>query len=167
MRKPGLSPGAIVTAAVPAPVPGEGKRGEDGHLGYLLRQASVAFRIRMDRQLAGLGVTQPQFAVLTMVASYPGLSNADLARLSLLTPQTVSLIVGNLKRAGALASTPHAVHGRIRHLSLTPKGEQTLARCKARVQTLEAGLVAGLTKRNELAIRQWLVRVAVAGGGPD
>jgi DNA-binding MarR family transcriptional regulator len=149
------------------PVPGEGKRGEHGHLGYLLRQASVALRTRMDRALADLGVTQPQFAVLTMVAAYPGLSNADLARLSLLTPQTVSVIVANLKRSGALASKPHAVHGRIRHLSLTTKGEHALARCKARVQTLEAGLVAGLSNKEAVAIRQWLVRVAVADAGRE
>ncbi len=139
MRKPAF--------AVAVPSPGEGKRGEEGHLGYLLRQASGAFRTRLERALADLGVTQPQFAVLTMVAAYPGLSNADLARLSLLTPQTVSVIVANLKRSGALASKPHAVHGRIRHLTLTARGEKILAHCKARVQVLEQELGAALSKR--------------------
>jgi DNA-binding MarR family transcriptional regulator len=154
MRKP--PPSAAVL------MPGEGKRGEHGHLGYLLRQASVALRTRVERELADLGVTQPQFVVLTMVAAYPGLSNADLARLSLLTPQTVSVIVANLKRAGALASKPHAVHGRIRHLRLTAHGERALTRCKVRVETLEEGLVAGLSKKDEFAIRRWLVRAATA-----
>jgi DNA-binding MarR family transcriptional regulator len=143
------------------PEPGEGKRGEEGHLGYLLRQAAVAFRTRMERTLADLGVTQPQFSVLTMVAAYPGVSNADLARLSLLTPQTVSVIVANLKRSGALASRPHAVHGRIRHLGLTRAGEDILARCKRRVQALEEELVTGLSPKDEKTVRQWLVRVAV------
>ena len=50
MRKP--PPSAAV------PMPGEGKRGAHGHLGYLLRQASVALRTRMERELADLGVTQ-------------------------------------------------------------------------------------------------------------
>ena len=76
----------------PVPQPGEGKRGEQGYLGYLLRQASVAVRTRMERDFSEEDVTPPQFAVLTMVRAYPGLSNADLARLSLLTPQTVSVI---------------------------------------------------------------------------
>jgi DNA-binding MarR family transcriptional regulator len=156
MRKPAS------WAAVPAP--GEGKRGEEGHLGYLLRQASGAFRTRMERALADLGVTQAQFAVLTMVAAYPGLSNADLARLSLLTPQTVSVIVANLRRSGALASKPHAVHGRIRHLTLTVSGEKILVRCKARVQVLEREIGAGLSGKDEQTIRRWLVRVATDSG---
>ena len=38
------------------PTAGEGKRGETGHIGYLLRQACTAYRIRMEKTLAGLGV---------------------------------------------------------------------------------------------------------------
>lgn len=143
------------------PAPGEGKRGEEGHLGYLLRQASVAWRTRMERALADLEITQAQFAVLTMVAAYPDLSNADLARLSLLTPQTVSVIVANLRRRGALASRPHAAHGRIRHLSLTPEGEVALATAKRRVGALEDDLVRDLPADDERAIRRWLVATAI------
>ena len=34
------------------PAIGEGKRGEDGYLSYLLRQATTAMRGAMDRRLA-------------------------------------------------------------------------------------------------------------------
>jgi DNA-binding MarR family transcriptional regulator len=147
---------------VPLPEPGEGKRGPQGHLGYLLRQAGAAFRLRVERALSDFGVTPPQFAVLTMIAAYPGLSNADVARLSLLTPQTVSVIVGNLERSGAIARRPHAVHGRIRHLDVTPAGRRLLGKCRRRVQAIEAELASGLSRAHERMIRQWLVRVAVA-----
>jgi DNA-binding MarR family transcriptional regulator len=142
------------------PEPGMGKRGEEGHLGYLLRQAGAAFRARMDHALSDLGVTPPQFAALTMAAVYPGLSSADLARLSLLTPPTVTVIVGNLKRSGALVSRPHAVHGRIQQLEVTPAGKDLLARCKRRVQVVEGQIAAGLAPTEERVIRRWLVRVA-------
>ena len=49
------------------PPPGEGKRGEQGYLAYLLRQAQAATRLAMERALAELGVTPPQFVVLTML----------------------------------------------------------------------------------------------------
>jgi DNA-binding MarR family transcriptional regulator len=114
----------------------------------------------MERVLSDLGVTAPQFAALTMVAAYPGLSSADLARLSLLTPPTVTVIVGNLKRSGALVDRPHPVHGRIRQLEITPAGKELLARCKRRVQSVEAQIAGGLTPAEERAIRRWLVRVA-------
>ena len=56
----------------------------------------------MERRLARLGVTPPQFVVLTMLRAYPGLSGADLARVALLTPQTVGVIIRNLERDGAI-----------------------------------------------------------------
>lgn len=147
------------------PAPGEGKRGEAGHLGYLLRQAANANRLRMERALADLSVTPPQFAVLTMLAAYPGCSNADLARLALLTPQTVSVIVRNLVRRGAIARRPHAVHGRIRHLDLTAAGRGLLAACRRRVAAVERGLAHGLTSADERAVRRWLVAVALQPAG--
>lgn len=173
MRKPVMHKSVLhkprASSALPSkpPAPGEGKRGTEGYLGYLLRQAAVAYRTRLERALAELKVTQPQFAVLTMVAAYPGLSNADLARLSLLTPQTVSVIVTNLKRSGLLQSQPHAVHGRIRQLALTPRGDKILARCKQHVLALERKLTAGLTARQEHAVREWLVKVALEHAGAN
>lgn len=158
-RNTKLRPAAPPLLAVPEI--GAGKRGADGHLGYLLRQASVAFRARVERDLAAFGVTQAQFAVLTMTAAYPGISNADLARLSFLTPQTVSVTVANLKRGGLLVSTPHAVHGRIRHLALTKAGAAQLARCRKRVNALEKTLAADLSAADERAVRTWLTHVAI------
>ena len=60
-------PGNPALAGVRPPAPGEAKRGEKGYLGYLLRQAQAATRLTLERALAGLGVTTPQFAVLTML----------------------------------------------------------------------------------------------------
>jgi DNA-binding MarR family transcriptional regulator len=145
------------------PAPGEGKRGEEGYLGYLLRQAAGAYRLRVERALGEFGVTQPQFATLTMLSAYPGISNADLARLAMLTPQTVSVIVGNLEKAGSLVRKPHAVHGRIRHLDLSDSGRELLKKCRDRVYRLETELTAGFSAGDERTVRRWLVSVATAG----
>lgn len=159
MRKPPAS--ATPAVAFPSiPAPGEGKRGVDGYVGYLLRQAAAAYRLRMERALADLGVTPPQFSVLTMLAAYPGLSGADLARLSLLTPQTVSLIVANLERSEAIVRRPHATHGRVRVIEVTTAGEALLERCKERVRAIERSLLEGLPADEEHVIRRWLVKIA-------
>lgn len=144
----------------PIPAPAEGKRGETGHLAYLLRQASAAVRLTLDRALAEYGVTLPQFSVLTMVAAYPPLSGADLARLSLLTPQTVNVIVRNLVRRGAVRTEPDPVHGRILRLTVTPDGRRLLGRCKAAAARVETQLVAGLPSSAEKTLRRWLTHVA-------
>jgi DNA-binding MarR family transcriptional regulator len=148
-------------ATVPAiPRPGEAKRGPEGHLGYLLRQANSAFRGAMDGVLGELGVTTPQFTVLTMIVAYPGLSGADLARLAFLTPQTINVIVGNLERDGAIEKTAHATHGRILRLHATAKGQALLKRCRARVVEIDAEVGALLGKDEERLVRRWLSAVA-------
>ncbi len=143
------------------PPPGEGKRGEKGYLAYLLRQAQAATRLAMERSLAELGVTPPQFVVLTMLKAYPGLSGADVARVALLTPQTVGIIIRNLERDGAIRKTPHPVHGRVLQWTLTRRGAMLLDKCRRHVQAVERRLVAGLSKQAQMTVRRWLTRVAL------
>jgi len=148
-------------ASLPAiPPPGQGKRGEQGYLGYLLRQAQSAARLTLERALAELGVTPPQFIVLTMLKAYPGLSGADLARVALLTPQTVGVIIRNLERDGAIRKTPHPVHGRVLQWTLTRRGLMLLEKCRRPVMALERRLAAGLSPQALRAIRRWLAQIA-------
>jgi DNA-binding MarR family transcriptional regulator len=142
------------------PLPGEGKRGEDGYTGYLLRQAQGAARLTLERALSELGVTPPQFLVLTMLKAYPGLSGADVARVALLTPQTVGVIIRNLERDGAILKTPHPVHGRVLQWTLTPRGLDLLQRCRRHAQALERRLAAGMTEKELATIRRWLAKIA-------
>jgi DNA-binding MarR family transcriptional regulator len=143
------------------PRPGSGKRGEDGHIAYLLRQAQAATRLTMERTLADLGVTPPQFAVLTMLNAYPGLSGADVARVALLTPQTVGVIIGNLERDGAIKKTRHPIHGRVLQWTLTRHGSNLLDKCRSRANAVERRLVSGLVAKEEVVIRRWLSKIAL------
>ena len=147
-------------AGVRPPPPGHGQRGEKGHLAYLLRQAQAATRLTLERALDDLGVTPPQFAVLTMLRAYPGLSGADLARVALLTPQTVGVIIRNLERDGAIRKTPHPVHGRVLQWTLTRRGGTLLDTCRRRAVALERRLVAGLGVKAQATIRRWLSKIA-------
>ena len=156
----------VTEPARPRPRP-VGLPGENGEIAALLRQAASAHRLAEERLLADLGVTPPQLAALTLIGANPGFLAADLARRAKLTPQTVSLIVANLQRAGAVARRAHDVHGRIQHLDVTPAGRALLARCKRRVDVLEARLLGGLSARDEKAIRAWLVRVALGDVQPS
>src|SRR6266567_5569506 len=142
------------------PPPGRGMRGEQGYLAYLLRQAQAATRLTLERSLSGLGVTPPQFVVLTMLRAYPALSGADLARVALLTPQTVGVIIRNLERDGAIRKTPHPVHGRVLQWTLTRRGLTLLEKCRHHAMALERRLVAGLDVRTLAAIRRWLAKIA-------
>ena len=162
-RSPGRKPSAKLPAPAairPPPPPGQGKRGEAGYLGYLLRQAQAASRLSLERALAGVGVTPPQFVVLTMLNAYPGLSGADLARVALLTPQTIGVIIKNLERDGAIKRSPHPVHGRMLQWTLTSRGLTVLAKCRRHAVAQERRLAAGLNGKAEATVRRWLSQIA-------
>jgi DNA-binding MarR family transcriptional regulator len=142
------------------PPPGQGKRGEQGYLAYLLRQAQAATRLAMERALADLGATPPQFVVLTMLRAYPGLSGADLARVAMLTPQTTGVIIRNLERDGAIKKTPHPVHGRVLQWRVTRRGAALLDECRRHAQVIERRLTAGLSAAGQRTIRRWLAQIA-------
>lgn len=145
------------------PRAGQGKRGEAGYLSYLLRQAAGVVRLGLERALAEFGVTPPQFVVLTMLDAYPGASGADIARLALLTPQTVHGITANLEASELIARTPHPEHGRVQQLGLTAKGRFLLARCRETAHAIDATLAEGLSAAEEAVVRRWLVAQAVKG----
>jgi DNA-binding MarR family transcriptional regulator len=142
------------------PPPGQGKRGEQGYLAYLLRQAQAATRLTMERALADLGVTPPQFIVLTMLKAYPGLSGADVARVALLTPQTVGVIIANLERDGAIRKTQHPIHGRVLQWTMTRRGDTLLGKCRRHARALERRLTTGLGTKAQLTVRRWLSKIA-------
>ncbi|SFN47604.1 DNA-binding transcriptional regulator, MarR family [Cohaesibacter marisflavi] len=141
----------------PLPEAGEGKRGDNGYLGYLLRQAANAYRYRVESVLADLPLTQPQFSALVMLEAYPEHSSADLARLAFLTPQTMSVIVSNLSKSGLITRSPHAVHGRKQHIELTALGHEVLRAAKDRIYALEKDLLSGVSNEEEAIVRRWLV----------
>jgi DNA-binding MarR family transcriptional regulator len=151
----------LAIAPTRPPPPGEGKRGEQGYLAYLLRQAQAATRLRMERSLADLGVTTPQFVVLTMLKAYPGLSGADLARVALLTPQTVGVIIRNLERDGAIRKTPHPIHGRVLQWTVTKRGATLLDKCRRHALAIERRLAAGLSAKAQATVRRWLAKIAM------
>ena len=82
-----------------------------------------------------------------MLKAYPGLSGADLARVALLTPQTVGVIIRNLERDRAIRKAPHPVHGRVLQWTLTRHGLNLLGQCRRHVLALERRLMAGLSAK--------------------
>ncbi|MBP6346633.1 MarR family winged helix-turn-helix transcriptional regulator [Neisseriaceae bacterium CLB008] len=130
-----------------------------GPLGYLLRQAANVYRTRMESALQEMDVTGPQFTILTIIAESPGCSNADVARLALLTPQTVSLIVAKLVDLGLIEKQGHPIYKRVQVLTITAQGLRVLDQCAVKVAALEASLSAGFSAEEAAVIRRWIAHV--------
>jgi DNA-binding MarR family transcriptional regulator len=96
-----------------------------------------------------------------MLKAYPGLSGADLARVALLTPQTVGVIIRNLERVSAIRKTPHPIHGRVLQWTLTRRGAVLLDKCRRHVNAVERRLTSSLSRAAQVAVRRWLARIAL------
>jgi DNA-binding MarR family transcriptional regulator len=99
---------------------------------------------------------------MALLQTTPGMSNAQLARQSLVTPQTMNVIVGRLEAAGLIVRAPHAAHGRILRAHLTALGEATLDGCLARAAAVEACLVGALQPADHPALLASLTRIGDA-----
>jgi DNA-binding MarR family transcriptional regulator len=130
--------------------------------GYLISQVRAAMRGQLDAALATKGLTAPQYTALTTLEEDPCLSNAEMARLCFVTPQTMLLIINNLDQAGLVARTPHPTHGRVRQIELTPRGRKLVADCHQRVLALEERLVSRLTKTQRKQLFELLQSCAQA-----
>ncbi|QOF75580.1 MarR family transcriptional regulator (plasmid) [Aminobacter sp. SR38] len=139
---------------------GEGRRGLEGYLLYLLRQASTAAQQAVDRTLADLGLSLAQYSALTMINSYTDLSSADLARLSMLTPQSAHEVVQRLDTRGLVSKTLSRENKRIHRLQLTDDGRSLLTEARERSERVEMVLREEAASINEAELRKWLVAVA-------
>ena len=135
---------------------GTGFRGPAGRIGYLLRQAHQAFRAAAQAELAALGLTLPQYSVLSVAGAEPGLSGAELARDSMLTPQTTNEIIALLVKAKLLERRPDARDRRVRRMIVTEAGQELLARARPAVHVVERRMTASLSDADLALLRGWL-----------
>jgi DNA-binding MarR family transcriptional regulator len=110
-----------------------------------LRRTSRRVSSRLDSELAATGLTTPQYTVLGLLEQYVSLSSSDLARESLVTAQTMNVLVTALEGGGMVVRTRHPDHGRILLVTLTPAGRTALIRGLELAARVEAELLATLS----------------------
>jgi DNA-binding MarR family transcriptional regulator len=131
-------------------------------IGYALKLAQQALRARLDGGLRDIGLTTPQYAVLTYLEKEPGASNAALARRSFVTPQTMQSILVGLERSGFILRSPHPEHGRIQSTELSAKGRHVLHEASAIVADAEVRLRAASPPFDPQVVAGLLLRYAEA-----
>jgi len=121
--------------------------------GYLIKRLQQEIRRRMDEILGQQGITPPQFATLSTIKMNNNVSNAELARISFVTPQTMVRITANLQEAGFIQKKKDPIHGRIIRIELTEEGEKLINHCQALVSGVENKIVSGFTKEEAQSFR--------------
>ncbi|MTV39157.1 MarR family winged helix-turn-helix transcriptional regulator [Duganella radicis] len=137
------------------------RRGTDW-IGYNLKITQHRLRQRLDAELARLGVTAPQNAVLLAVAGNPRISNAELARAAFVTPQTMQGILVNLERGGLIVRNPHPEHGRVIMTELTAAGQKAVADGAKAADAVERQMLSRLSAEEARQLCELLKRCAAA-----
>lgn len=121
-----------------------------GRLDRVVRQA-IAGVVRTR------GLSVNQYTTLSVLDRRSGLSNAQLARRALVSPQAMNEVLLTLEERGLVRRHAHPEHGRIRQARLTAKGRSLLVGCDGEVNQVDAAMLSGLSGGERTAFRAALL----------
>lgn len=132
---------------------------------YLVGRVDRVVRRAIDDVVKARGLSVSQYTTLSVLDGRSGLSNAQLARRALVSPQSMHEVLLALERQSLVRRRADPDHGRILRAELTPKGRKLLATCNKQVHAVEAQMVRGLEAHEEASLRQALLRCVRAFHG--
>jgi DNA-binding MarR family transcriptional regulator len=127
-------------------------RGVDDHetsLLYVIGRVNQGIRREMRSRLAHWSLSVQEFTTLSVLASRPGLSNAQLARRSLVTPQSMIEILSKLEERGLVRREVDPSHGRILRADLTKAGRQMMSEAGPAIQEIQDGMLLRVSARQQ------------------
>ena len=123
-------------------------------IGYVVGRLDRALRREIAALVAPFGLTVPKYTALSILRDRPGLSNAQLARRTYVTPQSMNEVLIALEADGLITRSPAANHGRVVEVALSEKGRDVLKACDRAVSHMENAMLADLDddRREELRV---------------
>jgi DNA-binding MarR family transcriptional regulator len=127
-------------------------------LGYLIGRLDRVLRRRLSAALEPYGLTLPAYTALSVLRAEDGLSNARLARRSLVTPQSMSEVLAQLTEQGYVRRLAEPGHGRVIRIELTKSGLRALERCDRVVDDVERQMLDEFDSDETATLRDALLR---------
>lgn len=117
----------------------------ESQLGYLLVRSAEQVARCWNADLRAHGINPRQFSMLACLAQSPGISQGELARRVMLTPQSLGESLAGLVHEGWIART-EAARGRAAQLRLSAKGRALLKQAYPVVRASNRAGFAALTR---------------------
>ena len=125
-------------------------------LTYLVKQLQEAMRTQLDQITQQFGLTPKQYTALSVLAKHAGISSAQLARLTFVTPQAANEMVTTLESKGFLTRSVHHANRRRLEVELTRAGTAALTKCDALVEQLETYVFRNVAPGEQARFRRTL-----------
>ncbi|ACC40271.1 MULTISPECIES: MarR family winged helix-turn-helix transcriptional regulator [Mycobacterium] len=129
---------------------------EEAPLGFLLYRAAAVLRPEVSTALSPLGLTLPEFVCLRILSASPGLSSAELARHTNVTPQAMNTVLRKLEEVGAVSRPASVPSGRALPATLTAPGRALLKRAEVVVRGADDRILAKLTPAEQREFKRML-----------
>jgi DNA-binding MarR family transcriptional regulator len=126
---------------------------------YVIGRVGQGVRRELRARLAPLGLSVPDVTTLSVLRGRSGLSNAQLARRALITPQSMLEVLASLERRGLVVRRADAANARIMRAELTASGRRSLARADAVIAKLEDELLDAVAPAAREQLRGGLLAV--------
>jgi DNA-binding MarR family transcriptional regulator len=108
----------------------------------------------MRAVLAAWDLSIPEYTTLSVLRNRPGLSNAQLARRAMITPQSMIEVLARLERRELVHRVVDPDHQRILRAQLTPSGVLLLAEADPAIDGIQDRMLAGVPARErQIALR--------------
>ena len=138
---------------------GEGGQRPEPSLVYVIGRVSQGIRRELRERLSSCGLSVADVTTLSVLRGRACLSNAQLARRALITPQSMIEVLGSLEQRGLVRRRADPANARIMRAELTSSGRRVLARADAVIAALEDELLAGVAPQRRELVRGCLVSV--------
>lgn len=138
----------------------------DTRTSYLVGRADRVLRAELERVLEDSELTLSEVTTLSVLAARPGLSNARLARRSLVTPQAMHKVIRQLETAGLVERAGSPSGGRSLETTVTAEGRALLDRVESKMAAAEAVFLDPLDPAERRQLRTLLRKVARLDGEP-
>jgi DNA-binding MarR family transcriptional regulator len=144
---PADAPDSIATERVASPL-----------VVYLLGRLDRVLRQAIDARVRDHGLTVAQYTALSVLSTGTPLSNAQLARRSLVTPQAMHEVLLSLEQRGLVRRAADVANARVLRTKLTARGRRLLETCDPRIDELEDRMLGGFNDDETHTLRALLSR---------
>jgi DNA-binding MarR family transcriptional regulator len=131
------------------------------NLGQIMSDISRLMRRAFDERARGIGVTRPQWQVLTMLARHEGINQGGLAELLEVEPITLCRMVDRLQDAGIVERRADPADRRAWRLFLTEKANGLLGELRPLALGLFDEAMNGLSPSERDTLHLMLERIRI------
>lgn len=118
---------------------------------YAAKRLELVIRARLDEMLRGSGVTTLQYTALTVLEHRDGVSAAQLARDSFVTPQSMADMLRALEQRDLISRAANPLSRRELLVHLTPAGRILLAQHAAAADAIATQMTEGFDEAEKAA----------------